>query len=165
MPVPDIALRTGRLRIEVADPQGSAALTLLRAAAEEMRALYPELQQAAAACPTNPPTPARGIYLLAYVDASTVGMGALRPIDERSAEVRRIYVLPSHRRLGVARRILAELERQALHFGYRVLRLETGDRQLAAQRLYEACGFRRIEAFAPYTDDPTSVCFEKALPG
>jgi len=31
--------------------------------------------------------------------------------------------------------------------------------------LYEACGFRRIEAFAPYIGDPTSVCFEKPLPG
>jgi GNAT superfamily N-acetyltransferase len=158
-------MRAGHLRIEVADPQGSAALTLLRAAAEEARALYPELQEAAAAWPTNPPTPARGIYLVARVDALVVGMGAIRPIDGRSAEVRRLYVLPSHRRLGVARRILAELERQALHFGYGLLRLETGDRQLAAQRLYEACGFRRIEAFAPYIGDPTSVCFEKPLPG
>jgi GNAT superfamily N-acetyltransferase len=158
-------LTTGRLRIEVADPQGAAALTLLRAAAEEVRALYPELQQAAATWPTNPPTPARGIYLLAYVDAWAAGMGAIRPIDERSAEVRRLYVVPSHRRLGVARCILAELEKQALRFGYQVLRLETGDRQLAAQRLYEACGFCRIEAFAPYTGDPTSVCFEKRLIG
>jgi hypothetical protein len=83
-------LRTGRLRIEVADPQGSAALTLLRAAAEEARALYPELQDAAAAWPTNPPTPARGIYLVARVDALVVGMGAIRPIDGRSAEVRRL---------------------------------------------------------------------------
>lgn len=158
-------MKSGPLRIEVADSQGSAALTLLRAAAEEARALYPELQSAGATWPTNPPTPPRGIYLIALLDASAVGMGALRPIDERSAEVRRLYVLPSHRRLGVARLILAELERQALHFGCRVLRLETGDRQLAAQRLYEACGFRRIEAFAPYIGDPTSVCFEKGLAG
>jgi putative acetyltransferase len=94
-----------------------------------------------------------------------VGMGALRPLDELSAEVRRLYVLPSHRRLGVARLILVELERQALQFGYCVLRLETGDRQQAALRLYEACGFRRIEAFAPYTSDPTSVFYEKSLVG
>jgi GNAT superfamily N-acetyltransferase len=136
---------------------------MLRAAAEEARALYPELQEATATWPTNVPTPAGGIYLIAHVDALAVGMGALRPLDERGAEVRRLYVLPSHRRLGVARLILAELERQALHFGYHVLRLETGDRQQAAVRLYEACGFRRIEAYAPYTGDPTSVCFEKAL--
>lgn len=158
-------MTSGRIRIEVADPQGAAALTLLRAAAEEARALYPELQEAAATWPTNPPTPARGIYLIAHVDTLAVGMGALRPLDELSAEVRRLYVLPSHRRLGVARLILVELEMRALHFGYRVMRLETGDRQRAALRLYEACGFRRIEAFAPYTGDPTSVCFEKSLAG
>lgn len=158
-------MTSGRIWIEFADPQGAAALTLLRTAAEEARALYPELQEAAATWPTNPPTPPRGIYLIAHVDALAVGMGALRPLDERSAEVRRLYVLPSHRRRGVARLILVELERQALHFGYRVLRLETGNRQLAAQRLYESCGFRRIEAFAPYSGDPTSMCFEKPLAG
>jgi putative acetyltransferase len=158
-------MTSGRFRIEVADPQGAAALTLLRAAAEEARALYPELQGAAATWPTNPPTPARGIYLIAHVDTLAVGMGALRPLDELSAEVRRLYVLPSHRRLGVARLILVELEGQALQFGYRVLRLETGDRQQAALRLYEACGFRRIEAYAPHTGDPTSVCSEKSLAG
>jgi GNAT superfamily N-acetyltransferase len=161
----DPAATTGRIRIEVADPQGTVALTLLRAAAEEARALYPELPQAATTRPTNSPTPPRGIYLIAHVDALAVGMGALRPLDELSAEVRRVYVLPSHRRLGVARLILAELERRARRFGYGVLRLETGDRQLVAQRLYETCGFRRIEAFAPYGDDPTSVCFEKPLAG
>lgn len=138
---------------------------MLRAAAEEARALYPELQEAAATWPTNPPTPVRGIYLIAHVDTLAVGMGALRPLDELSAEIRRLYVLPSHRRLGVARLILAELERQALHFGYRVLRLETGNRQRAALRLYEACGFHRIDAYAPYAGDPTSVCFEKPLAG
>lgn len=158
-------MTSGRIGIEVADPQGAAALTMLRAAAEEARVLYPELQEAAATWPTNPPTPARGIYLIAHVDTLAVGMGALRPLGELSAEVRRLYVLPSHRRLGVARLILVELERRALQFGYRVLRLETGDRQLAARRLYEACGFRQIDAFAPYTGDPTSVCYEKSLAG
>ena len=157
-------MKAGPFRIEVADPQGDAALTLLRVAAEEARALYPELQQATA-WPTNPPTPARGIYLVAHVGATAVGMGALRPLDENSAEVRRLYVVPSHRRLGVARFILAELEKHAQSFGYRVLRLETGNRQEAALRLYEACGFRRIATFAPYTGDPTSVCFEKPLSG
>jgi putative acetyltransferase len=149
----------------VADPRGSAATLLLRAAAEEARALYPELHAANASWPTNSPTPARGIYLIAYVDSRAAGMGGLRPIDERTAEVRRMYVLPLHRRFGVARLILVELERRALDFGYRVLRLETGFRQHAALRLYGACGFRRIDAFAPYTDDPTSVCFEKSIVG
>jgi putative acetyltransferase len=153
------------LRIEVADPQGSAATSLLRAAAEEARALYPELHAPEAPWPTNSPTPARGIYLIAYDDSLAVGMGALRPIDEHTAEVRRMYVLPSHRRYGVARLILAELERLALDFGYLVLRLETGFRQHAALRLYEACGFLRIKAFAPYIDDPTSICFEKSIAG
>ena len=149
----------------MADPQGSAATLLLRAAAEETRALYPELHAADAPWPVNSLTPARGIYLIAYDDSLAVGMGALRPLDKRTAEVRRMYVLPSHRRHGVARLIVTELERHAVDAGYRVLRLETGFRQHAALRLYDACGFKRIDAFAPYTDDPTSVCFEKSIVG
>jgi len=125
--------------------------------------LYPELQEPNAPWPTNPPTPARGTYVIAYDALLAVGMGALRSLDDRAAEVRRMYVLPSHRRHGVGRLILGELERRALDFGYRVLRLETGCRQQAALQLYETSGFRRIDPFGPYTDDPPSVCFEKQI--
>ncbi len=156
-------MTSARIRIATADPQGSAALELLRAAALEARALYPEGQEADAPWPTNSPTPARGTYVIAYDASHAVGMGALRPLDDRVAEVRRMYVLPSHRRHGVARLILGELERRALEFGYRVLRLETGFRQQAALQLYETSGFRRIDPFGPYIDDPTSVCFEKQI--
>lgn len=125
--------------------------------------MYPDVQEADAPWPTNPPTPVRGTYVVAYDALLAVGMGALRPLDDRVAEVRRMYVLPSHRRHGVARLILGELERRALDLGYRVLRLETGFRQQAALQLYETAGFRRIDPFGPYTDDPTSVCFEKQI--
>jgi len=126
---------SARIRIATADPQGSPALDLLRTAALEARALYPELQEPNAPWPTNPPTPARGTYVIAYDALLAVGMGALRSLDDRAAEVRRMYVLPSHRRHGVGRLILGELERRALDFGYRVLRLETGCRQQAALQL------------------------------
>ena len=86
-----------------------------------------------------------------------------RRIDEDTAEVKRMYVAAAARRRGVAKRILAELERSAIDFGYRAIRLETGILQTEAQRLYESCDYKRIAAFGHYVGNPTSVCYEKML--
>jgi putative acetyltransferase len=113
--------------------------------------------------PTNPPTPPRGTYLIAYADQQPMGMGALRPIDKVVTEIRRMYVLQSHRRTGVARLLLLALEREASELGFRIMRLETGYRQGPAMRLYESYGFTQIPPFGQYSTDPTSVCYEKAI--
>jgi len=151
------------LRIEPVDPQGKDALSLLRSAAIEARQLYPDLHAADAPWPTNPALPARGAYVIAYADDTPVGCGALRPLDAHTAEVRRMYVLASARRTGVAREVLLHLEQRARELGYGRLRLETGNRQLPAIALYESMGFVRIPPFGDYVDDPVSVCFEKSL--
>lgn len=149
--------------IQEADPQGEAALILLREAAREARALYPELHPPGAPWPTNPPTPERGIYLIGYLDGEPVASGALRPMGETIAEIRRMYVLRRARRAGLSRKMLQALEAAAYGFGYKSMRLETGYRQLPAMALYESYGFQRIEPFGEYAGDPTSVCYEKAV--
>jgi putative acetyltransferase len=149
--------------IRPVDPQGVDALALLAEAAVEASALYPELHDPTAPGPTNAPTPPRGIYLVAYLDGTAVACGALRPLDDDTAEVRRMYVRRSHRRRGLASAILQALEQAAADFGYRTLRLETGYRQQPAIALYEARGFAHIAPFGSYVDDPTSVCFAKTL--
>jgi putative acetyltransferase len=156
-------LRTSGVRVESVDPQGPDALALLREAAIEARALYPELFTPNAQWPTNVPTPERGTYLIAYSEDQPVACGAFRPLEQAVAEVRRMFVTRSARRRGLAKIILQELELQAREFGYTVLRLETGVRQSPAMALYESCGFRRIPPFGEYINDPTSVCFEKQL--
>lgn len=155
--------RERSIQIKVADPQGADALALLHEAALEARALYPELHASDAPLPTNPPTPPRGIYLLAYDGDLPVGSGALRLLDELTVEIRRMYVLKEYRRHGVAKMILEALEREAARLQYRWMRLETGNRQLPAMRLYEAYGFTRIPSFGPYENDPISVCYEKVV--
>ncbi len=151
------------INIVEADPQGADALALLREAAIEARSLYPELFGPDAPWPGNPPTPDRGLYLVAYSDGSPVACGALRPIDQATAEVRRMFVTSTARRQGLARAMLRELERYAAGFGYRNIRLETGNRQLPAIALYEKLGFKRIPSFGQYANDPLSVCFEKTV--
>jgi len=147
----------------VVDPQGDDAMGLLREAALEARALYPELFPPGAPWPDNPSTPARGVYLVGYADGKPVACGALRPLDAETAEVRRMFVSASSRRQGIAKAVLAELEKHAAALGFKVMRLETGIRQLSAMALYERQGFRRIPPFGEYVGDPVSVCFEKRV--
>ena len=152
-----------RISIVEADPQGADALALLRAAALEARQLYPELFEPGMPWPTNDPTPSRGLYVLAYLDDTPVAMGAHRPLNDRQTELRRTYVATVARRTGLARKVIAWLEQHALEQGFSEVLLETGYKQLAAMRLYEACGYCRVEPFGQYAGDPTSVCYAKLL--
>ena len=154
---------SGTLVIEEVDPQGPEAMSLLREAALETRSLYPELTAPGAPMPTNPPLQERAAYFVAFLAGTPVGCGALRPLNGATAEVRRMYVLQPYRRSGVARALLAHLQRTALALHYTVLRVETGNRQLAAMALYESFGFQRIAPFGEHANDPTSVCYEKRL--
>lgn len=152
-----------KLEILEADPSGSAALALLREAATEARALYPELHDPGAPWPTNPPTDVGGIFLVAYLNGMPAACGALRPIEHGLVEVRRMFVCKEARRNGLGRRMLEELEAAAERRGYHAMRLETGYRQLPAISLYTQYGFVRIEPFGEHVNDPTSVCLEKMI--
>ncbi|MGI8795100.1 MAG: GNAT family N-acetyltransferase [Acidimicrobiia bacterium] len=107
--------------------------------------------------------PAGGAFLLARVEGRPVGCGGLRSHEGDVAEIKRMYVVPDHRRHGVARVLLATLEAQAARLGYRAIVLETGVRQPEAIALYESHGYRRIANFGPYADAPSSVCLRKDL--
>lgn len=102
--------------------------------------------------------------LVARSDAGdALGMVALVESTDGFGELKRMYVHDRARGLGVGDALLAAAETLARSAGIRTLRLETGEPQLAALRLYSRAGYLRIPAFGPYVDDPTSVCMEKAL--
>jgi putative acetyltransferase len=151
------------ISVEPVDPLHPDAIGLLHAAAREMRVLYADLVDPSAPLPTNEVARPRSTYLLARVDGHPAGSAAIRPLEEDAAEVRRVYVLPEFRRLGLARILLGQLEQAANKLGYSTLRLETGNRQFPAMALYESCGYRRIPAFGEYVNDPTSICYEKRI--
>jgi len=90
------------VRIVEVDPQGKDALRLLREAAIEARALYPEHFAPGAPWPTNVPTPARGTYVVAYLGEEPVACGALRPLVGTCVELRRMFVTRAARRTGLA---------------------------------------------------------------
>jgi putative acetyltransferase len=85
--------------------------------------------------PTNQPLRPGDIYLIAFIAGNPVGCGALRKLDDRTAEVRRVYVFRQARRTGIARAILFRLEEEAGHLGYETLLFETGNRQHPAMSL------------------------------
>ncbi|MDR6726349.1 GNAT superfamily N-acetyltransferase [Paenibacillus amylolyticus] len=89
----------------------------------------------------------RSAFIVARLDGYPVGCGAIRPLDENSVEVKRMYTRSDYRRKGVAQAILAEAERLANHFAYRNLKLQTGPLQPEAAALYERMGYYRIPIF------------------
>jgi GNAT superfamily N-acetyltransferase len=106
-----------------------------------------------------------GVALLVARDGTTVvGTAALVDNGDATAELKRMFVSPSARGLGVGSLLLGAVEDRARDSGIRVLRLETGLPQAAAIALYEKHGFAHIPQFGQYVDDPTSVCMEKLLP-
>jgi putative acetyltransferase len=151
------------LRIVEIDPQGEVALSLLCEAALDVRALYSESLVANLPWPTNDPLGARDVYVAAYFDLLAVGCGALRKVDDTSAEVRRLYVHRDHRRQGIGAAVMAHLSCEARRRGYTRLLLETGDKQIPAIKLYEHIGFHRIEPFGRHRNYPSSVCYELEL--
>jgi putative acetyltransferase len=92
-----------------------------------------------------------------------IGCGAVRRLDDHTAEIKRMYVDPKARGKGAGRVILVALELEARTLGAKSILLETGERQFEAVNLYESAGFRRIEAFGEYIGSPLSICMKKDL--
>lgn len=109
--------------------------------------------------------PGLGTFVIARADGRAVGCGAVRRLDEATAEVKRMYVEPEVRGRGIAKQILDHLEAAALAMGISRLVLETGIYQAEAIGLYRRVGFRPVRCWGEYEGVLTSVCFEKNIPG
>jgi transketolase len=105
----------------------------------------------------------QGAFLVAYAGSQPVGCGAVRRIDVRTAEIKRMYVAPAARSGGVATTVLAQLESEARRLGATRVVLETGIRNPDALALYHRAGYAEIPMFGEYLDSPLSVCMSKDL--
>lgn len=111
--------------------------------------------------------PPRGLYLMAYDERERpVATGGWRAMDENGegyadgdAELKRMYVVPEARGLGLARRILARLEEDARAAGRRRMCLETGTKQPEAISLYLSSGYQPCAKFGLYRFHEDSRCF------
>jgi GNAT superfamily N-acetyltransferase len=113
-------------------------------------------------------TPPLGLLLVGLLEDEPVVTGGWRRLDPpagRVAEIKRMYVRPSARRLGLARIMLAEIERTAIDAGIDRLVLNTGRPQVAAVTLYEQSGYTAVPGFGHYADMPSALFFGKHLTG
>jgi DNA-binding MarR family transcriptional regulator/GNAT superfamily N-acetyltransferase len=102
-----------------------------------------------------------GLLLVARLRDEPVGCGALKFHGAEPAEIKRMWVAPSARGLGVGRRILNELELHARQRGVRLVRLETNKTLREAMNLYRSAGYAEVNAF---NDEPYAHhWFEKRL--
>jgi GNAT superfamily N-acetyltransferase len=152
----------GALRFARCDPEEPPASELLAAMRAELIGAYDNASRL-----DNPPLlpdelrPPDGAYYVGYEGPVTVAGGGLRRLGDGVAEIKRMYVRPEARSRGVAAALLRALEAAALALGYAATRLDTGPKQVTAQRLYRAAGYAEIAA---YNENPFA-CFwgEKRL--
>ena len=105
-----------------------------------------------------------GVRLVgARVGGVLAGVGGVELQGGAVAELKRFYVAPEWRGRGVVDAVMAAVLDIARVAGVRQVRLETGDRQIAAMRMYRRHGFAVIPRFAPYLASETSVCMELTL--
>ena len=95
-------------------------------------------------------------------DGTAIGCGAV-VLTPEWGELKRIYVQPASRGMGVAGRVLRLLETTAQAEGCQLMQLETGPYQPEALAMYESHGYARRGPFGDYPDDPLSVFMHKQL--
>jgi len=108
--------------------------------------------------------PPAGALLLAMADDAVAGCVGLRPLDGGACEMKRMYVRPAFRGLGLGRALADAVVAAAVEAGYRSMRLDTLETLHTAIDMYRSMGFAPIE---PYYHNPLPgvLYLEKALPG
>jgi len=158
-------LTSSMVEIAPMDPMDRRARYCLRAYFEELDRRFeagfdPTLSISADADELRPP---RGVLLVATLGSDPIGCGALKLHAGAPTELKRMWVAASARGLGLGRRLLTELEAEALRRGSGTIRLETNRSLTEAIALYRSSGYREVAAF---NDEPYAHhWFEKSLTG
>jgi DNA-binding MarR family transcriptional regulator/ribosomal protein S18 acetylase RimI-like enzyme len=156
-------LAASAVRVEVCDPRHPHARLCERAYFAELARRFdagfdPAHSHTASVADLTPPA---GLLLVATLHGEPAGCGALRLHGDAPAELKRMWVAPTRRGLGLGRRLLTELEAHAAAHGVRVLRLETNRSLAEAIGMYRTAGYREV---APFNNEPYAHhWFEKTL--
>ena len=105
-----------------------------------------------------------GAIVVAVVGDEAAGCVALKPLSGAECEMKRLYVRPGFRGLGLGRALAEAIIDTAARKGYGVMKLDTLETMTAARLLYESLGFARCEAYT-YNPFPEAVYMEKGLDG
>ncbi|MEU6113140.1 GNAT family N-acetyltransferase [Streptomyces sp. NPDC047117] len=149
--------------VEVLDPDHPDAAHCLRAYAAELQELFDGGFDPAGSLLPDPGElrAPRGLFLVARLHGEPVGCAGLKLPAGAPAEIKRLWVSPRARGLGLARRLLSELEERAVQHGSDLVRLDTNKALETATRLYRSSGYTEVPAF---NDEPYAHhWFEKRL--
>ena len=143
-----------------ADPRRDDYVRLLQASDEYAASLYPAESNHMLDIETllRPQMKFFGVT----VDGIVKGCGGFWEHDDY-VEIKRVYIDPSARGLGLSRKLMTVLEDEARAMGFKFARLETGISQPEALGLYKAIGYTDRGPFGEYKLDPLSVFMEKAI--
>ncbi|WP_114239258.1 GNAT family N-acetyltransferase [Dyella sp. C9] len=151
---------TPTLHFEIDDPDSPDVTPLIRQLDGYLAELYPTANiRPLAVDELKRPNVT---FLTARVDGTPVACGAC-VWHEGYVEVKRMYVLPACRGLGLGKQLLDALEDKVRQGGGQLIRLETGTAQTEALELYERAGYRRCPPFGEHHANPRSICMEKLL--
>lgn len=119
---------------------------------------YQDFDGELAALPGKYAPPAGGLFLARDAAGAPLGCVGLRPLpDDGCCEMKRLFLLPAARGLGLGRALTGAVIDQAQRIGYRELRLDTLASMTAAQGLYASMGFERIDPY--YAPTPEGTVF------
>lgn len=147
-------MRASAIVVDVREPGHPDARLCLQAYFGELASRFDggfEADRAIPATDTEMRAPA-GLFLVATLHGEPVGCGGLKFRGAEPAEIKRLWVHPSVRGLGLGRRLLTELEARAVARRVRVVRLDTNRALSEAIGMYRSAGYREVD---PYNDEPT----------
>ena len=101
--------------------------------------------------------------IVVYENNVLVGAGSIRQYDEKSVELKRIYVSPDYRGQGIGTELVSLLIGWAKESGYQRMLLETGEKLTGSIALYKKLGFVRIPNYGPYENMKESLCMAKDI--
>jgi DNA repair protein RadC len=101
--------------------------------------------------------------VLIYLDGKAVASGCFKKYNENTVELKRMFVLPEARGLGLAQKVIRELEKKAKNQGYQIMILETLYKQTEAISLYQKVGFEIVENYEPYIGLSNSICMSRRI--
>lgn len=152
-----------QLEIRDTDPNAPEAIACLQAyyqlLVEKIAGVTPDMLSLPLSDAQNY-RPPHGAFLIAWSDDLPVGCASLRPLEPGIAEVKRLWVAPSARGQGLARRLMHTVESRAKSLGYSALKLDTNQALAEALTLYRRDGWSDIPA---YTSFPATHWLGKAL--
>ena len=150
-----------KIIVTLADPRQAEIRALIESLDTYMLGLYPAESTHRVDAITLASENAR--FFSALLDGIVVGCGGIM-LEHNYAEIKRIFVSPQARGLGVGHKLLETLETEARQLGFNSLRLETGIYQPEALALFRTWGFIPCLSFGDYPDnDPNSIFMEKRV--